>query len=457
MHDAHAELIGGDPGQQRPKWPNEAANIPIEDGVDEPISTPPSTRKSPRKARRARLTDDLYKELLSESEAFYVWDVKHKGLGIRVGTSGTRAYVLKIPLPGKRSKWLTLDATSLAEAITEYHDLLAKFGKGDIIPKRPQASLWQDVVNHFEAEHTQGLKPSTVASYKSALKLIRAAFFDRPVRSITFEDLKTWHANQTHRKRQANVCINLCKLIFDRAEARGLRDVHTNPVDLLEKSNWVKYPEVPRDVRLTDDQILRIGVALNLMESHGEESIFTIAAVRLLFFTGRRLREILNLKWHQVNLSEGTLILTDHKTDGSAGTITPPLNSKAIKVLLSLPRLTYIDNGVERPNPYVLPGALPGQQIKDLRKFWARLSILAGVEQVFTDKGQLTTFRRHDLRHAHGNESANLNMSLQTTAELLAHQDPQSSARYSKPGRKPALAASQKVANSLHTKMGNDE
>jgi integrase len=356
------------------------------------------------------------------------------------------AFVLKLSLPGKRSVWKTLEASSMSAAVVEYHDLLAKHGRGEELPTRQAEALWQDVADRFQKEHSQNIKPSTAASYKSALKLIHEALKNRPVRVLTYEDIRAFHESLADRPRQANICVQLCKLIFDRAEAWKLRELNTNPVDLLRKSGWKPYPEEQRDVRLSDDQLQQIGAALAAMEASGKESIYPIAAVRLLFFTGRRLREVLDLKWSQVDLDGRNLVIEHHKTEGKVGTLKTPLNDAALAVLQGLDRI--------EGNPYVLPGDEPGKPIQDIRKFWNRMVKLAGLEQIQKETGEATTLRRHDLRHAHGNAAADLDMSLQTTAALLGHKDAHTSARYSKAGENKALAASQRVSGSLKAKMG---
>jgi integrase len=285
--------------------------------------------------------------------------------------------------------------------------------------------------------------------------LIREALKNRPVRVITYEDVRTFWMGLADRKRQANVCVQLCGLIFDRCEAWKLRDLNTNPVDMLRKSGWKPYPEEVRDVRLSDDQLQRIGNALKLMESSGKESMYPIAAVRLLVFTGRRLREILDLEWSQVDLEGRNLLIQRHKTDGKVGVLKTPLNDPALEVLQGLRRMTYINKeGKEVEHPFVLPGDEPGKPIQDISKFWGRMVKLAGLERVEKESGEATTLRRHDLRHAHGNAAADLDMTLQSVAALLGHRDAHTSSRYSKTGENRALSASQKVSGSLKAKMG---
>ena len=415
----------------------------------------PKDRAASKPARRAKLTDELIAALEPEGKQFYVWDTRHKGLGIRIGATGTRSFVMKLTLPGKRSKWLTLAPDTVAEALVEYHSIQAKFGSGEPLPTRPERVLWQVVVDRFTLEHLRTVKPSTAGTYGGPLARIRETFLDRPIRGIDYEDLRTFHESLADRPRLANVAIGLCKLIFDRAEAWKFRDLHTNPVDMLRKSGWKPYPEEPRDVRLSDAQLQQIGEALASMEASGTESAFPIAAVRLLFFTGRRLREILDLRWNQVDLEDRNLVIEKHKTAGKVGILKTPLNDAALTVLQSLPRLLYVNGeGEEVEHPYVLPGGAPGKPIHDIGKFWGRLTKLAGLEEIQKESGEITNLHRHDLRHAHGNAAADLDMSLQTVAALLGHKDAHTSARYSKTGENPALAASQKVSGSLKRKLG---
>jgi integrase len=72
---------------------------------------------------------------------------------------------------------------------------------------------------------------------------------------------------------------------------------------------------------------------------------FTAAALRLLLFTGCRLREILHLKWAHVDLERGLLFLADSKT----GKKTVILNAPALAVL----------TGLDRLGSYVVPGDDP--------------------------------------------------------------------------------------------------
>ena len=450
---------GANKRPKRPKRPKASSDAGFQSDLtwDIPDIThgePPAERSSPKAARRVRLTEEVVAALDPEPRQYYVWDIRRKGLGVRIGASGAVSYVLKVNLPGKRSIWKTLESKTLDEAGIEYHELLSKFGKGEPLPKRQVGKLWQDVVDRYLAEEVPLLKPKTQATYKSALKLVRAGFMNRLVRSLVMEDIRDFHRRMNDRPRQANVCVGLCRIILDRCEAwkdKGgtttYRDLNTNPVDILRKSNWSPYPENSRNRLLTDDEYISLGEALSQMENklgkdgNPLESPYTIAAVRLLLFTGKRLREILDLKWDQIDLVNRNIHWDDTKT----GVLDAPLNDAALEVLQGLERMTYMNNqGKVVENPYVLPGSLEGEPIRDITKFWNRMLKLAGI----------TDLTRHDMRHAHGNEVNDLNLPEQVAQALLGHKSIQTTGRYFDRGKGKSLADSQVVSGSLKAKLG---
>jgi integrase len=352
------------------------------------------------------------------------------------------AFVLKIngrdKERGKYSVWLTLKAATVEDARAEYHTEMARHESKEPAPPKKENPLWQDVVDRYRREELPGLKESTQSTYGSALNHVSKAFRNRPVRTLSHEDIKAFHLSMSETPRQANVCVNLCGIILDRCEFWRYRDLDSNPVRYLRKSSWKKNREPQRKRKWKPGELEQLGAALQTMQA--TESPYPIAAVRLLIFTGKRLREILDLQWDQIDLESRTITWEETKT----GEMEAPLNDWALEVLQSLPRLKYKDeDGTVKDHPFVLPGAEPGASIRDLTKFWNRLLKLAGI----------TNLHRHDLRHLHGHESAGLGQNPQTTAALLGHSDFASTARYSKTDHDPALEASQKVAGSLAGKM----
>src|SRR5271167_756057 len=80
------------------------------------------------------------------------------------------------------------------------------------------------------------------------------------------------------------------------------------------------------------------------------------AALRLLIFTGARLREILHLKWDQIDFERGLLLLPTSKT----GKKTIVLNAPSLAIL----------NGLPRTSDFVIAGSSVDSPRSDLKKPW---------------------------------------------------------------------------------------
>jgi integrase len=133
---------------------------------------------------------------------------------------------------------------------------------------------------------------------------------------------------------------------------------------------------------------------------------FAAAAIRLLLFTGCRLREILHLKWEQVDLERGLLFLADSKT----GRKTVILNAPALSVLA----------GLDRIGSCVVPGDDPERPRADLKRPWEAVAKRAGLNGV----------RLHDLRHTYASFGAGGGLGLPIIGKLLGHTQASTTQRY---------------------------
>ena len=91
------------------------------------------------------------------------------------------------------------------------------------------------------------------------------------------------------------------------------------------------------------------------------ESIYAIAAFRLLLLTGCRLSEIQPLEWRYVDLEQKEFRLPDSKT----GAKTVHLGDAAVALLGALPRVPG--------NPYVIVGKKEKTHLTDLQHPWRRI------------------------------------------------------------------------------------
>lgn len=219
----------------------------------------------------------------------------------------------------------------------------------------------------------------------------------------------------------------------------GIVPEGTNPARGIDK-----FKESRRERFLTGEELERLGSAIREAETTGipwsvDETKPTAkhvpkakrstritqsaaAALRLLLFTGCRLREILHLQWEHVDLERGCLFLPDSKS----GRKTIILNAPALAVL----------NGLVRVGPYMAPGDDPEQPRHDLKRPWDAVTKRAG----------LTGVRLHDLRHTYASFGAGGGLGLPIIGRLLGHTQTSTTARYAHLDNDPLRRASEAIA-----------
>jgi integrase len=152
---------------------------------------------------------------------------------------------------------------------------------------------------------------------------------------------------------------------------------------------------------------------------------FAAAALRLLLFTGCRLREILHLKWEFVDIERGLLFLPDSKT----GRKTVILNAPALAVLA----------GVDRIGSYLVPGDDPHKPRADIKRPWRAVSKRAGLDGV----------RLHDLRHTYASFGAGGGLGLPIIGKLLGHAQLSTTQRYAHLDADPLRRASETIGGRI--------
>ncbi|MGB8584134.1 MAG: site-specific integrase, partial [Pseudolabrys sp.] len=148
-------------------------------------------------------------------------------------------------------------------------------------------------------------------------------------------------------------------------------------------------------------------------------------SLRLLMFTGCRLREILNLRWEHVDMERGLLFLPDSKSGRKT-------------VILSAPALAIL-NGLERMGPYVVPDDDPAKPRPDLKRPWDAITKRAGLDGV----------RLHDLRHTYVSFGAGGGLALPIIGRLLGHTQTATTARYAHLDNDPLRRASESIAGRI--------
>ena len=191
---------------------------------------------------------------------------------------------------------------------------------------------------------------------------------------MTHGDIARLHSSLKKTPFQANRVVAVLSKMFSWAGKQDFGFEIDNPCVGIDKN-----PEPARERFLSDIELVRLGTTLAEAEAGDDESVYAIAAIRLLLFTGTRLNEILTLKQEFVDIERSVLRLPRTKT----GPRTIFLPAPAKEVLANLPSV--------QGNPYVIVGHKEGRHLVNLNKVWRRIR----------DKAKLPDVRIHD---AHNSE-----------------------------------------------------
>jgi integrase len=367
----------------------------------------------------------------------YLWDRELHGFGLKVTPAGSKVYLVQYQLGGRKGRTRRVTIGRHGEITPTFARAEAKRLLGEIATGRDPAAERDKaradkslavVLDQFMAEHVRPkLKASTAREYERTARLYIAPHLGRrPIGELTRQDIARLHHDMRAKPYQANRTRALLSKFFNWAEKHGLRPDGSNPCRYVEK-----YREGRRERFLSQTELGRLGDALREAEADKSATVWTIAAIRLLTFTGARRNEILTLRWEHVSEEHKSLLLPDSKTGPKA----IHLNAPALALLQSIPRL--------EGNPYVICGEKAGQHLLNLEKPWRRIRKAAKLDDV----------RLHDLRHSFASVAASGGQSLVVIGKMLGHSQPATTARYAHLADDPVKAASDAVGRHIAAAM----
>lgn len=415
-----------------------------------------------------RLTKRVVEALVPpEKGSAFLWDADLSGFGVRVWRAARgprRAYVLKYGT-GRRhsSRWLTIGhhlspyrpdpTTGMGRVLTpdlareEAIRLLgAKYEGRDPADAREVAATIPTLAE---------FAPRYLADHAGPKKALRSAAEDRgylnrwilpklggyQLQRIGPGHVTRFHVSLQGKPTTANRCLALLSSMFSLARRwRVLPPGHPNPCEDVER-----FHEQKRRRFLSTAELARVGVVMAAADAAAAKPTFrkkgdlapdvvSIAALRVIMFTGARPSEILTLRRDQLDLDQGVVL-----QQAKSGERPIYLNPPAVEVLRSLPRLTL--------NPYVFPGHARRRTAEGrpprrhltlwgLEGTWERIRELAGCPDV----------RLYDLRHTFASVAAARGQGLYIIGALLGHVNPETTQRYAHLAADPLRAASGAVA-----------
>jgi integrase len=430
-----------------------------------------------------KLTKRNVDRLAPNGKRFIVWDSELTGFGLRVASTGLKTFVARYRAEGggrtAPQHLMTIGRYGVLtpeEARKRAKGILGAVAKGEDpagaqLAARQQMTVAQLCDRYLKegvlipTRNGTVKKASTVKDDRGRIEAhIKPLLGHRRVSSITSADIERFlvdvasgktrtdateagHRNPVRGgKGVATRTTATLGTIFTFARRQGMRP--DNPVHGV-----AKYANNPKERFLTTDELERLGAAIREAETTGipwevnedapkakhiakrddrftKINPFAAAALRLLLFTGCRLREILDLRWEHVDKERGLLFLPDSKT----GRKTVVLNAPALALLA----------GLDRIGPYVVPGDDPEQPRADLKRPWEAVSKRAGLSGV----------RLHDLRHTYASFGAGGGLGLPIIGKLLGHSQAATTARYAHLDNDPLRRASEHIGGQIAAAMG---
>ncbi len=412
-----------------------------------------------------RISKRVVDGLKPRAKEFAIWDGKLPGFGVRVRPSGAMSYIVVYRAgAGRGAPVRRFTIANVRKATPEAARRRAKVILGAVAhghdPAGEKATergtlTISELADRFMSEHVaQKRKPGTAAFYRHLLdKVIKPKLGATKADKVTRTQVARLHGSLKRTPFQANRVLAVIGSMYAFAGRTGVVPEGVNPARRIEQ-----FKEHRRERFLTGGELERLGAAIREAETKGipwdvdegkpkakhlakpknrftKISPFAAAAIRLLLFTGCRLREILHLKWEQMDLERGLLFLADSKT----GRKTVILNAPALAVL----------NGLDRIGSYIVPGDNPEKPRADLKRPWEALARRAGLAGV----------RLHDLRHTYASFGAGGGLGLPIIGKLLGHTQASTTQRYAHLDADPLRRASDviggRIAAALDGKHGS--
>ncbi|WP_309498576.1 tyrosine-type recombinase/integrase [Sulfurovum sp.] len=212
--------------------------------------------------------------------------------------------------------------------------------------------------------------------------------------------------------------------------------------DLYTGTNYVQYVEFPdfdnkRYFTLSATlQKKYIQAILNFNEPIYKD-------IFLFLLHGRRLNEVLDLKWEFLDMNEGIFYLPSARNK-SRKNLSFNMTDKQMKVLRSYQDQEQDFKNVAYLKGHVFLNSYTGKRFNDIRKPWARLLTRADLPKI----------RIHDIRHLIGTYLINeLNTPMEVVSHLLGHSDIKVTQRYVNPKPMNAKTAMDNLFNSVQTEL----
>lgn len=360
-----------------------------------------------------RTAGRLTKTLVDRAEpGSRTWDSEVPGFGLRVTAAGTKSFIFQFRSRTNEQgrmvigRYPSMTVEQARKAAREYRVAVDQGGN----PSRDRhgvrhAATLRDLADHYCEEYgpDRGLKAQTIKDARSLLdRFALPKFALQKVSDIKPSDIRSMHndARKGSSRYQANRLRAVLSRMFTLAIQKEWRS--DNPCRGVEK-----FPEDQRWSYLSEEQVTDL---LRACDRHHDQHAAN--AVRLLLFTGARLREVLKAEWSQFGLDAGMWIKPSHHT-----------KTKIVHRLHLASATVQLLRSMRADGPksqFLFPGRDGSKPRADLKRPWAQILKTAGIGH----------FRRHDLRRTTASFMISTGSDLMTVGKALGQTQASTTHRY---------------------------
>lgn len=360
----------------------------------------------------------------------FLWDAEVRGFGVRVTAAGTRSFILQYrTLQGEQGKLtigrypgMTVDD---ARRIAREHRVSVDKGghpSHDKKARRVTPTLADYATNYCDVYAVaKPLRPNTVKEARRVLsRYALPRFGKKKMVDIKASDVRAMVAlaREGSGPGQANRLLAVLSKMFNLSIADEVRI--SNPCRGVDRC-----PDNQRCEYLSPGHVKALLVASKSFPDQAGAN-----AVRLLLFTGARLREVLNAEWSQFDLAEGFWTKpsshTKQKKMHRLG-----LSPAALAILVRMK--------ADAHTKFLFPGRSGLRPRHDLKRPWEALLASAGIGH----------YRLHDLRRTTATFMLSNQVDLATVGKALGHTQAQTTLRYADIFQHNQKDASTRAANAM--------
>ena len=341
-------------------------------------------------------------------------DPKTAGLALKVTPKGRKVFVYRYRTEFGRQRKVNIGKFlefTVAEVRRKALALAADVSSGgdpasERLDKRHAITVAEFAEKYLKEQAKPRLAPST---YKEYSRVLQTRVLPRIGRLAMVEvkrsDIEAVHFSMADTPIRANRMLSVVKAMMFKAEDWEVIPRGSNPASRIKMNK-----ERPKQHYFTDDEQRRIFHAIEVLREEMLKSGPAFDAIVLLFYTGCRPSEVLNLKWENVDLEARVAQLHNTKT----GEARLPLASSTVRFLQSI--------ASKRSEGWVFQGTAEGERLKSLVRPWKRIC----------DHAELPNACLKDIRHTVGTYVAK-NGGLYSAQAILRHTSPKTTMRYAHP------------------------